>query len=117
MKTIVMAAAFVLLLCEVAMPGVLYGRIIQEDGKALARTVIKIEKDTSFVEVKTNGFGGYKVRLPDGTRKLTFHIKNKDGKWDAYTTDPIKIYSPKTKQNWKMHWDRKKEVGELTKVR
>jgi hypothetical protein len=113
MKTIVMAAVFVLLLCEAAMPGVLYGRIIREDGKALARTAIKIENDS----VTTNGFGGYEVRLPDGIRALTFHIKSSAGNWDVYTTDSIKIYSPKVKQNWKMSRDRQSGALKLEKVR
>ena len=112
MRMIVMVAVFVLLLCEAAFPGVLYGRIIREDGKALARTVIRIEKDSSFVEVKTNGFGGYEVRLPDGKRKLKFVINDEE-----YTTDSTKIYSPRVKQNWQMVKDKKGNPVKLEKAK
>ncbi len=108
MKIVIMVAVFVLLLCEVTMPGDLYGRIIQENGRALARTVIVIETDT----VTTNGFGGYKVTLPDGTRELKFVINGKE-----YMTDSIKIYSPKTKQNWKMSKDKIGNAIKLKKVK
>jgi hypothetical protein len=113
MKMIAMVAVFVLLLCEAALPGVLYGRIIKEDGRALARTRIAVETDT----VTTNGFGGYEVRLADSTRTLTFRIMESDTVWNAYTTDPIRIYSPKTKQNWRMSRDRQSGDLRLIKVK
>lgn len=76
-----------------AFAGSLSGRIIDKNGNSLANLEIKIEGK----KVKTNAFGAYKVNLKDGKRKLTVEIFDQ-----AYYTDEITIYSPATKQNWRV---------------
>ena len=82
----------------------LSGRIIQEDGSSLANAKIIIEGR----EVMTNAFGGYAVELPDGEHELNVVIEG-----TSYTSEGIKIYSPKTKQNWRLD----REGRRLIKIR
>ena len=53
--------------------------------------------------IKTNEFGGYSVELPDGERELKVTINNVQ-----YTSEMIMIFSPKTRQNWKIENQNKK---------
>jgi hypothetical protein len=53
--------------------------------------VIKGEK------VQTNAFGGYRVDLPEGVQELSVTIKGA-----SYMLGPVRIYSPETKQNWRI---------------
>ena len=71
----------------------LTGRIIGGDGKPLSKTSIIIQG----IEVMTNEFGGYEVQLPDGERELNVDIQGK-----SFRTQKISIYSPQTKQNWRI---------------
>ena len=74
--------------------GTLTGRIIRDNGASLSGSSLTIQG----VAVTTNQFGGYEVQLPDGEYELTVTV---DGQ--PYRTDPIRIYSPQTKQNWRLN--------------
>ena len=93
MKRLILVVIFLFLLSKVSIAGMLYGRIIQEDGRPLAKTRIVIEGK----EVITNEFGGYAVDLCDGERELNVSING-----TPYISEKINIYSPKTKQNWRI---------------
>jgi len=93
MKEICWALVFTLLFCGIGSSGMLYGRIIKEDGSPLANTKIFIEDR----KVITNEFGGYAIELPDGERELNVVINN-----TSYVSESVIIYSPKTKQNWRI---------------
>lgn len=104
MKRIILGLLLVPLFYGVASAGMLYGRIIQEDGRPLAKTRIIIEGK----KVITNEFGGYVVDLSDGERELNVLLNGA-----SYTSEKIKIYSPRTKQNWRI--DRREK--RLIKIR
>lgn len=74
--------------------GTLTGRIIRDNGASLSGGNLTFQG----VAVTTNQFGGYAVQLPDGEYELTVTV---DGQ--PYRTDPIRIYSPQTKQNWRLN--------------
>lgn len=74
--------------------GTLTGRIIRDNGESLSASNLTIQG----IGVTTNQFGGYEVQLPDGEYELTVTV---DGQ--PYRTDPIRIYSPQTKQNWRLN--------------
>lgn len=74
--------------------GTLTGRIIRDNGASLSGSKITLQGIT----VTTNQFGGYEVQLPDGEYELVVTV---DGQ--PYRTDPIRIYSPQTKQNWRLN--------------
>ena len=93
MRRIIFGISMVILFCGLALGGVLTGRIIKEDGSPLSKTKIIIEGR----KVVTNEFGGYAVKLPDGEHELRIVI---DG--ISYTSESINIYSPRTKQNWRI---------------
>ena len=101
MKSLVLLVTFLFLFCGISSAGMFYGRIIQENGKPLAKTRIVIEGK----EVITNEFGGYAVRLPDGERELNISING-----ISYSSERIKIYSPRTKQNWRIDPREKKLI-------
>jgi hypothetical protein len=104
MKKIFSVLVLVILFSGIVMAGALFGRILQENGKPLAKTVITIEDEKSFKKsIKTNEFGGYSVELPDGERELKVTINNVQ-----YTSEMIMIFSPKTRQNWKIENQNKK---------
>jgi len=104
MKKVISGPLLVLLLYGIAQAGMLSGRIIQENGNSLANAEITIQGRN----VKTNAFGGYAVELSDGIHELNAVIHGA-----SCTSDAITIYSPKTKQNWRL--DRKQ--GRLIKIR
>jgi len=93
MKKAILGLVFTLLFCEIVSAGMLYGRIIKEDGTPLANTKIFIEDK----EIITNEFGGYAIGLPDGERELNVVING-----ISYISEHIIIYSPETKQNWRI---------------
>lgn len=72
----------------------LTGRIIRENGSSLSGSSLVIQGTA----VTTNQFGGYEVQLPDGEYELTVTV---DGQ--TYRTERIRVYSPQTKQNWRLN--------------
>lgn len=94
MKKIYLLCCMCFLLADPGWAGMLTGRIIGEDGKPLSKTSIIIQG----IEVMTNEFGGYEVQLPDGERELNVDIHGK-----SFKTQKISIYSPQTKQNWRVY--------------
>jgi hypothetical protein len=105
MKKIILGLVLVILFSGTAQAGTLFGRIINDNGKPLAKVgIIFCDKDT----VMTNEFGGYRIELPDGERELKVKIKG-----ISYVSDRIKIFSPTTKQNWKLQTKEKR----LTKIK
>jgi hypothetical protein len=101
MKNVLLGLLFVLLSFGIASAGALGGRIIRDDGKPLSKTSITIEGN----QLTTNEFGGYKSELTDGERELSVKINN-----ITYTTEKIKVFSPETKQNWRMDTKNKKLI-------
>jgi hypothetical protein len=83
----------------VALAGTLYGRIVKPDGSPLAKTEVVIEGK----KVTTNEFGGYRLVLPDGARELQATVGGV-----GYTSDRIEVYSPETKQNWRLDPEKKR---------
>jgi len=81
--------------------GLLQGRIINADGSPVAKKKITAEGVTAT----TNDFGGYELELKDGERELRVTI---DGK--QYATETVRVYSPRTKQNWKIEKNTLKKV-------
>jgi hypothetical protein len=69
---------------------------------------IKIENK----EITTNAFGGYRVDLNDGNRALNVAIDS-----TTYTTEEIRIFSPRTKQNWRIVEPTANTAGSLRKVK
>lgn len=108
MRKLVMAFVIVVFLFDVSFAGLLYGRIMKADGKPLVNVKIKIENK----EISTNAFGGYRIDLRDGNRKLNVVIGS-----TTYTTEEIRIYSPRTKQNWRIVEPTAKTGGSLRKVK
>jgi len=104
MKKMILVLIWVFLFQSIAFAGLLFGRILKEDGKSLAKTKVIFEG----IETTTNAFGGYKVELKDGERELLVVINGEE-----YTSEKIRIYSPETKQNWLI--DKKKK--RLRKIR
>lgn len=103
-KRALLGVILVFLFYGIASAGMLSGRIIKEDGKSLSKTEISIKGK----RIMTNEFGGYEVELPDGEQNIEIKIGDK-----SYTSDKIIIYSPKTRQNWRIDTKNKK----LIKVR
>ena len=101
MQKMILCLLLVLLSCGPTSAGILGGRIIREDGSSLAKTEIVIEGKHTM----TNEFGGYAVELTDGERELNVVI---DG--TAYTSERITIYTPRTKQNWRLSHKEKKLI-------
>jgi len=99
MKKMILVLIWVFLFQGIASAGILFGRIIKEDGKPLAETKVIFEG----IEITTNAFGGYKVKLNDGERELKVVINEEE-----YTSEEIRIYSPETKQNWRIDEKKKK---------
>jgi len=95
MKNLIIILIFLILSYGLVRAGTLYGRIIDENGRSLAKRLIIIEGK----EIMTNEFGGYAVDLPDGERNIDIIIGGI--KYTPFVT----IYSPQTKQNWRI--DRK----------
>jgi len=93
MKKIFLLWSICFLLADQGWAGMLTGRIIGGDGKPLSKTSIIIQG----IEVMTNEFGGYEVQLPDGESELNVDIQGK-----SFRTQKISIYSPQTKQNWRI---------------
>ncbi|MEW6584515.1 MAG: hypothetical protein AB1442_02770 [Nitrospirota bacterium] len=104
MKTILLSLAIVLLLSDTAGAGALFGRIIDDNGRPVAKSAIAIEGANTV----TNEFGGYRVVLPDGERELAVTINNV-----SYVSERIGIYSPETKQNWRIDY----KTRRLLKIR
>ncbi len=107
MRRVVVAFVIAVLLFDVSYAGLLYGRIMKADGKPLANEKIKIENK----ETKTNAFGGYRIELKDGTRELSVIIDS-----TTYTTKEIRVFSPRTKQNWRVVEPTDSIAGSLRKV-
>lgn len=93
MKKVILGLILMFIFYGVASAGTLFGRIILENGRPLAKTQIIIEGK----ETKTNEFGGYKIQLNDGERELTAVING-----TSFVSEMIDIYSPRTKQNWRI---------------
>ena len=104
MKKMILILIWIFLFQGIASAGILFGRIIKEDGKSLAKTKVIFEG----IEITTNAFGGYKVELNDGECELHVVINN-----EKYTSERIRIYSPETKQNWLINENEKR----LRKIR
>jgi hypothetical protein len=96
------AVVVIFLTYENVLAGVLFGRVINADGSPAAKQEMTVEGKT----IRTNEFGGYEVELADGERQLAVTINNKH-----YTSETIAIYSPRTKQNWRI------EAAQLKKIR
>jgi hypothetical protein len=103
MKKAIMGLLPAFLFYGIAEAGMLSGRIIQENGGSLANTEITIQGRN----VMTNAFGGYAVELPDGTHELNMVIHGA-----SCASDSITIYSPRTKQNWRLN----RNEGRLIKI-
>ncbi len=99
MKKMILVLIWVFLFQGIASAGILFGRIIKEDGKPLAKTKVIFEG----IEITTNAFGGYRIELNDGERELQIVINEEE-----YTSEKIRIYSPETKQNWRIDENKKK---------
>ncbi len=104
MKKMILMLIWVFLFQGIVSAGILFGRIIKGDGKPLAKTRVIFEG----IEIITNAFGGYKVKLNDGERELNVVIYGEE-----YTSEEIRIYSPETKQNWRIDKNEKR----LRKIR
>jgi len=104
MKKMILVLIWIFLFQSIASAGILFGRIIKEDGKPLARTMVIFEG----IEITTNAFGGYRVELNDGERELQIVINEEE-----YTSEIIRVYSPETKQNWRIDENEKR----LRKIR
>ena len=101
-----MSMAFICVLAifftyESVLAGVLFGRIINADGSPVAKQEMTVEGK----KIRTNEFGGYEVELADGERQLRVTINNK-----PYTSEKIAIYSPRTKQNWRIEAEQLKKI-------
>lgn len=94
MNKIVLTVCMTLALAASLEAGTLTGRILRENGTSLSATTITIQG----IEVTTNQFGGYEVNLPDGSQELVVMVEGK-----TYRTDTLRIYSPQTKQNWRLN--------------
>ena len=81
------------LIFGIASGATLYGIILQENGQPLIHANIAVNGK----EIRTNAFGGYRVDLPEGMQELSMTIKGA-----SYMLDPVRIYSPETKQNWRI---------------
>lgn len=104
MKKMILILIWVFLFQGIASAGILFGRIIKEDGKPLAKTKVIFRA----IGITTNAFGGYKVELNDGECELQVVINKEE-----YTSERIRIYSPETKQNWRIDENQKR----LRKIR
>lgn len=101
MRFIISALVFLSFTMTVAYAGDLSGRIIKDEGSPLANTEVSIDNE----KIKTNEFGGYRVKLQDGKRELNIKFGG-----DDYTSEIINIYSPEVKQNWKVDSKNRKFV-------
>lgn len=100
-KKVILGIIIVFLFYGIASAGMLSGRIVKEDGKSLSKTEISIKGK----RIVTNEFGGYEIELPDGEQTLEVKIGDK-----TYLSDKIIIYSPKTRQNWRIDTKNKKLI-------
>ena len=117
MKKMILVLIFVFLFQGIGSAGILSGIIKKEDGKLLTKTKVIFERKeittnaegeeiTTIAERKeitTNAFGGYKVELQDGEHELQVVINEEE-----YTLETIIIYSPETKQNWRIDENERK---------
>ncbi len=71
MKKMILVLILVFLFQGIASAGILFGRIIKEDGKSLAKTKVIF----GVIRITTNAFGDYKVELNDGELELQVVIK------------------------------------------
>ena len=101
MKKLILGIILIPLFYGVSYGGTLSGRIINDNGSSLAKTKITFEG----TEIITNEFGGYRVELPDGEGELKVKIGDAQ-----YTSEKIKIFSPETKQNWRIDVKGKKLI-------
>ena len=102
MKRLILVLLLAFLVPQLASAGELWGRILQEEGQPLANKNLTIDGSST----RTNEYGSYKVELRDGERQLTFKIGSTE-----YTSDRVRIYSPRTKQNWKVDGNRMRKVN------
>jgi hypothetical protein len=100
-KKVILGIIIVFLFYGIASAGMLSGRIVKEDGRPLSKTEVYIQGK----RIMTNEFGGYEVELPDGGQNIEVKIGNK-----SYLSDKIIIYSPKTRQNWRIDTKNKKLI-------
>lgn len=117
MKKMILVLILVFLFQGIASAGILSGIIKKEDGKFLTKTKVIFERKeittnaegqeittiTERKEITTNAFGGYKVELKDGEHELQVVINEQE-----YTSEKIRIYSPETKQNWRIDENERK---------
>lgn len=94
--TVILGIMVTFLILGIASAATLYGIILQENGRPLVNTNIKVNGK----EIRTNAFGGYRVDLPEGVQELSVAIKGA-----SYMLGPVRIYSPETKQNWRLDPD------------
>jgi hypothetical protein len=92
-KRVVSGLMLVFLFYGIASAGILSGRIVKEDGSPLAKTEVYIKGK----RIITNEFGGYEVELQDGEQEMEVKIGG-----ESYSSERIIIYSPKTRQNWRI---------------
>ncbi len=93
---LVLISAFLFLNVS-AYAGELNGVIIKEDGNPLGDAELNVEDKGVTISIKTNTFGGYKIKLKDGEKELKFKIGD-----TVYISEKINVYSPAVKQNWKI---------------
>ena len=98
MRSILFILIALLFFHEIPHAGTLTGRIIKENGNSLANIEIVIEGK----KVKTNVFGAYKVDIEDGKHELTVEIFTEEYSKVTFKSDEVTIYSPTTKQNWRV---------------
>ncbi len=91
--TVIVGIMVTFLIFGIASAATLYGIILQENGRPLVNSNIVVNGK----EIRTNAFGGYRVDLPEGMQELSVTIKGA-----SYMLDPVRIYSPETKQNWRI---------------
>ena len=94
--TVILGIIVTFLILSIASAATLYGIILQENGRPLVNANIKVNGK----EIRTNAFGGYRVDLSEGVQELSVTIRGA-----SYTLGPVKIYSPETKQNWRIDPD------------
>lgn len=96
-KWILVLIAVFLIVNGIAYAGELNGVIVKEDGNPLSDAEISVEDKDVILTIKTNTYGGYRIKLRDGEKELKFKIGG-----TVYVSEKLNIYSPSVKQNWKM---------------
>ena len=96
MITVILGVMVIFQIFGIASAATLYGIILQENGRPLVNADLVVKGKV----IRTNAFGGYRVDLNEGVHELSVTIKGA-----SYMLGPVMIYSPETKQNWRIDPD------------